>query len=595
MNFMDGAGYLCSEPGDCAQQLPGPAAGGSFAYSFSFTGGLPFDAPFEPITDNWTVSYSGDPFYAPSSASGSNVYPGCPAPDARSATRTGVSSGHALNLSIRPRSSTNNPAASASGQSTKSPDLRIRPAKFALPRISRSGISQSRNLRNAAAAQSCIVSAAGSLSITPSSLVFPSTNLSSTSPAQTLTITNTSNSSLSLAPYTFSGLGASEFKVTGKTCGYTLAVGASCVVAITFTPTAATTPNANFVVTQTTPSNGQFNIPLVATVTEFPTVSFSPTSLTFPATTLGVTSSPMTITITNTSTVTPLSATTFQFTGTNSSQFSLAGETCDSTLAPGASCTASVVYTPNWPGAASAALITTNNSLGASHGIQLSGSTTSARPTVSFSPTSITFPSVLLGKIPPAQTLTVTNTSALPLGVISYKFSGANASEFSIQSKTCLTSLAAGASCTITLAFKPAGVGSASASLIAADDTTGMTQSVPISASITLPPPTIAFSPTPLTFPATNPGATSPAQTLIVINTSTTTPMSVTSYTFSGPNASEFSIQSKTCVTSLPANSSCTLSIIFKPTAAGSVTANLVATDNATGSPQSVLLTGTGN
>jgi hypothetical protein len=82
---------------------------------------------------------------------------------------------------------------------------------------------------------------------------------------------------------------------------------------------------------------------------------------------------------------------------------------------------------------------------------------------------------------------------------------------------------------------------------------------------------------------------------LTVTNTSSTTAMAVSSYQFSGTNANQFSILGKTCVSSLPAGASCTLSIVFKPTAAGSASASLVATDNATGSPQSVPLSGTGN
>jgi uncharacterized membrane protein len=129
---------------------------------------------------------------------------------------------------------------------------------------------------------------------------------------------------------------------------------------------------------------------------------------------------------------------------------------------------------------------------------------------------------------------------------------------------------------------------------VATDNATGSPQSVPLS-GIGEPIPTVSFSPTSLSFPATAPGEIAAAQTLTVTNTSTTTAISATSYRLSGANANEFFIHASTCTDSLPAGASCTLSIAFKPNTPGSATASFVATDNASGSPQSVPLTGTGN
>ena len=116
----------------------------------------------------------------------------------------------------------------------------------------------------------------------------------------------------------------------------------------------------------------------------------------------------------------------------------------------------------------------------------------------------------------------------------------------------------------------------------------------PINGTLTItPPPTLTFSPPSITFPPTSVNTT--ATTVLTVNNTSAYAASVSSYTFSGANAGEFSIQSKSCVTTLAANSSCTLTIAFKPTATGSATASFIATDSAAGSPQSVPLTGTGN
>jgi len=66
------------------------------------------------------------------------------------------------------------------------------------------------------------------------------------------------------------------------------------------------------------------------------------------------------------------------------------------------------------------------------------------------------------------------------------------------------------------------------------------------------------------------------------------------SWSITGTNASQFSISSTTCGTTLNAGASCTFSITFAPTVTGNLTANLRLTDSATNSPQNVTLSGSG-
>src|SRR5574340_664813 len=60
-----------------------------------------------------------------------------------------------------------------------------------------------------------------------------------------------------------------------------------------------------------------------------------------------------------------------------------------------------------------------------------------------------------------------------------------------------------------------------------------------------------------------------------------------------GSNAGDFA-QSNSCGSSLATNASCTINVTFTPTASGARTASISVTDNASGSPQTVSLTGTG-
>ena len=69
--------------------------------------------------------------------------------------------------------------------------------------------------------------------------------------------------------------------------------------------------------------------------------------------------------------------------------------------------------------------------------------------------------------------------------------------------------------------------------------------------------------------------------------------LGITSIAFTGANATDFT-EVDTCSPSVAAGGNCTIAISFTPSAAGAVTASLTITDNASGSPQAVLLSGTG-
>jgi hypothetical protein len=100
------------------------------------------------------------------------------------------------------------------------------------------------------------------------------------------------------------------------------------------------------------------------------------------------------------------------------------------------------------------------------------------------------------------------------------------------------------------------------------------------------------LSPTSLAFGNQSVGATSTAQIATLSNTGNAA-LSITSLALTGSNASDFA-QTNTCGSSVAAGSNCTISVTFKPSASGSRTASVGITDNASGSPQTVSLSGTG-
>jgi hypothetical protein len=97
------------------------------------------------------------------------------------------------------------------------------------------------------------------------------------------------------------------------------------------------------------------------------------------------------------------------------------------------------------------------------------------------------------------------------------------------------------------------------------------------------------LSPSSLTFPSENTGATSAAQSVTLTNTGTAA-VTITSIAASANFA-----ETNTCGTSVAVGATCSVSVTFTPTATGALTGTLTVADNASGSPQTVALSGTGS
>ena len=106
--------------------------------------------------------------------------------------------------------------------------------------------------------------------------------------------------------------------------------------------------------------------------------------------------------------------------------------------------------------------------------------------------------------------------------------------------------------------------------------------------------PFAALFPASETFGSVTVGQTSGSQ-LVTLTDTGDQALNVNSLTVRGPNAAEFAA-TPTCSipTVLSPNSTCTISIVFSPTAAGLRQASLSVGDNAPGNPQAVPLTGSG-
>jgi polyisoprenoid-binding protein YceI len=206
-------------------------------------------------------------------------------------------------------------------------------------------------------------------------------------------------------------------------------------------------------------------------------------------------------------------------------------------------------------------------------------------PFVALSPSSYNFGNQVVGTTSSAAPITLTNTGNVTLNITSVTIAGTNSGDFT-QTNNCGATVAAGASCTLSVTFTPTASGSRSGSLTITDNASPATQTVSLTGTGTAP--VVGLSPASLTFPAQAVGTSSSAQSVTLSNTGSAT-LSITSITASG----DFS-QTNTCGASLAASASCTLSVTFTPTASGSRSGSLTITDNASPATQTVSLTGTG-
>jgi hypothetical protein len=251
------------------------------------------------------------------------------------------------------------------------------------------------------------------------------------------------------------------------------------------------------------------------------------------------------------------------------------------------SCKISVTFDPVTAGAKTAALTITDSANNSPQSVALTGTGVLQ---VTVSPATLAFGNQADGTKSVAKTVTVTNNTSSALTISSVALTGTNAGEFAVSSNTCGSSVGAHLSCKIGVTFDPVTAGAKTAALTITDSANNSPQSVTLTGTGVVP---VSVTPSSLTFASQKVGTTSAAKTVTVKNNLTTT-LTISSITFTGANAGDFVESATTCLATLAANASCTVSVEFKPTATGTRVAVLDVADIATTSPQTVSLTGTG-
>ena len=288
-----------------------------------------------------------------------------------------------------------------------------------------------------------------------------------------------------------------------------------------------------------------------------PTVTLSPTSLTFGNQAEGVTSAPQSVTLTNSGT-SALTITKIQVTGANAADFAQTNNCPKSpaTLAAGANCSINVTFTPLKGGPRSAAVSVTDNATGSPQKVTLSG--TGLAPAVTFSPQYLNFGDQQIGGTTAPQSITVTNIGQAPLAIANIAVAGANPSEYNL-SQNCGSSLAISATCTYTVTFSPSAAWARTAAVMMTDNAQGSPHVVGMAGNGTSGG-VATFSPTSLTFSNRLIYTTSIAQNVTLTNTGSA-PLQLASIMAAGDYA-----QVNNCPITIAVSASCTVKVTFTPT-----------------------------
>ena len=435
---------------------------------------------------------------------------------------------------------------------------------------------------------SFVVKIAGDVSITPQRLVFGPAPLGTfqrqglglASTAQTLTFTNNSSSAISFSADALLGENPTEFSTTNDTCANSVVQpGGNCSISAIFKPSAAGVRQANLQL-----NNSAANAPFVVSLIGYGSpIVFAPATLAFGLQSPGTTSSPQSLTITNTSQSSLTIGSLIK--GGNAPQyFALKSDACTgTTLAANASCMTTIAFSPPVIGLFTAVLSVNDTASDSPQSVLITGNGTG--PAAGFNPSYLNFANQAVGTTSPPQSVVLTNTGTATLNISQI----ASTVNYFAETNNCNPQIAVGASCTINVTFTPTTTGVLEGAIQVSDDALVSPQQVGLTGTAGPGASALAVTPAQLTF------GNQPVTT-----TSASQPVSVASVGVATVNINGISInsdfqQTNNCSIGANAVVNCTINVTFTPTGAGPRSGILSLAFAGIGSPQTVMLNGQGN
>jgi hypothetical protein len=415
----------------------------------------------------------------------------------------------------------------------------------------------------------------GNLQANQSSLAFGSVTNGSNLTKQVV-LTNTGTAAVQISAVSVTGTG---FTVSGISAPTTLNASATATLSVKFAPAATGAVSGSVTVTSNAPGS-PLAIPLTGTGTATPTgnLQSNQSSLSFGNVNTG-TNSVKQVVLTNSGTA-AVNISSVAATGTG---VSVSGITTPATLNPSATATLSVTFAPTAAGNVTGSITVTSNASGSPLTIPVSG--VGVQPAISISPASFNFGNVVAGQNG-SKSFTVTNTGSASLTISQLSIS---ATGYSVNGLSVPSTVAAGSSVTFNAVFAPTATGSLPGTVNIVSNAANSPTTVALSGTGVAATKTLSFSAPTLAFGNVNIASTTATLSETITNTGNSS-VQISAITVSGTG---YSLNGAGAVTLNPSQTF-TFSVIFDPSAAGAVSGSITVTSNASGSPGTITLTGTG-
>lgn len=207
-------------------------------------------------------------------------------------------------------------------------------------------------------------------------------------------------------------------------------------------------------------------------------------------------------------------------------------------------------------------------------------------PAIQLSSTALNFSNDIVNTSA-SLSLIITNTGTATLSISQINVTGA---AFSLSGVSMPLNVSAGQKTTVSVVFSPTSTGTATGSLSVVSNAPTSPSSVTLSGSAVAATYTLGVSPTSLSFGDVTTGTSSAAQSVTVTNTGNSS-VTISSIAVSGTG---YSMSGGGSNVTLTPSQTLSVSVAFDPTSAGSVNGSISVASNATGSPATVTLSGTG-
>jgi hypothetical protein len=426
------------------------------------------------------------------------------------------------------------------------------------------------------------VPALAGVGVAPSTLSFGSVTVNTTSGAANVVVTNNSGQGITIEKLSSN---LPQFIIVSPGLPISIAPHGSTTIRVAFRPSAAVNYSGSIVVSTNKPWMSPPNIHVSGTGTNPvvpPTQSYllspSTSNLSFGNTLVGSSaSSPVTLTNTGTGSV------TISQVNVTGAGFTVTGFSARATLAAGQSLPLNVIFAPSVVGSAAGNISVVSTATNSPATISLSGA--GVQPQISVTPSSVSFGNVSVSATA-TQTVTIRNPGTAALNVTQASLVGTG---FTSTGLTLPLSVPPGGSTSFAVGFAPSSAATFSGSITFISNAPNSSLAIPLAGTGIVNTLQLSVSPSSLSFGNLATGSTS-AQNVTISNTGNSS-VSISQISATGTG---FSTSGITLPLSLATGQSTSFSVSFAPTSAGSLSGSVSVVSNATNSPATISLSGTG-